>query len=74
MPSESCMEYRQYNHTSTILISLILRNLQTSPINNSKNIRIRNSKFAGYCFYMNTDFQIRINVPLKSATPFYTDF
>ena len=44
-------------------------NLQTSRINNSRIFRIRNTKLAGFCFYMNTnielDFQICIGVPLR---------
>ena len=30
-------------------ISLIIRNLRTSLINNSRVVRIKNAKFAGYC-------------------------
>ena len=47
-----------------------LRNLQTSLANNSRIFRIKNAKFSGYCFYINTnvqrDFQICISVPLMS--------
>ena len=32
-----------------------LRNLQTSQGNNSKILRIKNAKFLGYYFYMNTN-------------------
>ena len=32
-----------------------LRNLQTSRANNSRILRIKNAKFSGYCFYMNTN-------------------
>ena len=43
--------------------------MQTSLINNLRILRIKNPKFSGYCFYMNTniywDFQICIGVPLK---------
>ena len=50
-------------------ISLFLKHLQTSRVNNSRILRIKNAKFSGYCFYMNTnlycDFQICISVPLK---------
>ena len=47
-------------------ISLFLRNLQTSRAINSIILRIKNVKFSGYCFYMetNSDFQICISVPL----------
>ena len=45
-----------------------LRNLQTSQANNSRILRIKNTKLSGYCFYMNTyikwDFQICISVTL----------
>ena len=48
-------------------ISLLFQNLPNSRINNSRILRIRNAKFAGYCFYMNTniqeDFRICISVP-----------
>ena len=44
-------------------------NLENSRANNSRILRIKNAKFSGYCFYMNTniqrDFQICISVPLK---------
>ena len=50
-------------------ISLFLRNLQTSPENNSRILLIKNAKFSRFCFYMNTkiqrDFQICISVPLS---------
>ena len=46
----------------------LLRNLETSRVNNSRILRIKNAKFSGHCFYMNTkiqgDFQICISVPL----------
>ena len=48
-----------------------LRNLQTSRAINSRILRIKNVKFSGYCFYMNTnilkDFQICISVPLRKV-------
>ena len=31
-----------------------LRNLQTSRANNLRILRIKNVKFSGYCFYLNT--------------------
>ena len=49
---------------------LNISNLQTSQANNSRILRIRNAKFSGYCFYMNTnmfkDFEICVSVPLKT--------
>ena len=36
-------------------ISLFLRNLQTSRAINSIILRIKNVKFSGYCFYMETN-------------------
>ena len=40
-----------------------------SPANNSRIFRIKNTKYSGHCFYMNTnihgDFQICVSVPLK---------
>ena len=33
----------------------VLRNLQTSPINNFRILRVKNAKFSGYYFYMNTN-------------------
>ena len=29
--------------------------LKTSQANHSRILRIKNAKFSGYCFYMNTD-------------------
>ena len=50
-------------------ISLLYENLQNSREDNSRILRIKNVKFSGDCFYMNTniygDFQIFIRVPLK---------
>ena len=44
-------------------------NLENSRANNSRILRIKNAKFSGYCFYMNTniqgDFQICIRLPLR---------
>ena len=46
-----------------------LRNLQTSWANNLSVFRIKNAKFSGHCFHINTnrwgDFQICISVPLN---------
>ena len=41
-------------------------NLQTSRANNSRIVRIRNAKFSGYCFYINTKIQrdFCISVPI----------
>ena len=51
-------------------ISLLLRNLQTSWVNNSAILSIKNAKFSGYSLYMNTniqgDFQICMRVPLST--------
>ena len=50
-------------------LAYFLRNLRTLRINNSKILRVKNAKFSGYCFYINTniygDFEICISVPLK---------
>ena len=52
-----------------IYYAYIFRNLQTSRANNSTILRIKNARFSGFCFHMNTnilgDFQICISVPLK---------
>ena len=49
-------------------LAYFLRNLQNSLTNNSRILRIKNAKFSGCCFYINTnllgDFQICISVPL----------
>ena len=37
-------------------ISLLL-SLQTSRVNNSKILRIKNAKFSVYCFYMNINMK-----------------
>ena len=63
-----------YKHSETIeyvkTLNAFLRNLQTLQANNSRILRIKNAKFSGYCFYMNTkikeDFQICIGVTLKT--------
>ena len=43
---------------------------KNTKLNNSRILRIKNAKFSGCCFYMNTniywDFQICISVPLSS--------
>ena len=45
------------------------KNLRTSRVNNSRTLRLKNAKFSGYCFYMNTNIQgdspIGISVPLR---------
>ena len=50
-------------------IAYFLRNLQTSPTDNSTILGIKDAKFSGYCFYINTnigrDFKICTSVPLK---------
>ena len=53
------------------LAYLKLKNLQTLRENNSRIVRIKDAKFSGFCFYMNTnlwgDFKICIGVPLKNC-------
>ena len=48
-----------YKHLQTVeyvkKLAFFLRNLQTSWANNSRILRIKNAKFSGYCFYMNTN-------------------
>ena len=48
--------------------SLLLKKLTNFTVNKSRILRIKNVKFSGYCFYMNTNiywyFQICISVPL----------
>ena len=47
-------------------MAYFLRNLQTSRVNKWRVFKIKNAKFSGYCFYMNTnitDLQICISVP-----------
>ena len=53
-----------------------LRNLQTSRINNSRILRIKNAKFSGHCFFMNVlgYFKICISVPLMVICPIYDEF
>ena len=56
-----------YKHLETLVY--FLRNLQNSRVNNSRILRIKNAKFSGKYYYMNTkiqgDFQICISVPLR---------
>ena len=56
-------------------LAYFLRNLTTSRENNSRIIEIKNVKFSGYCFYMNTnvqeDFQICFSVPLIRDNEMY---
>ena len=62
-----CLETFRINRIYQKL-AYLLRNLHTSWLNNSRILRVKNAKFLGYCFYMNTniqwDFQICIIVPL----------
>ena len=46
-----------YKHSETTgyLLVYFLKNSRTSRINISSIFRINNAKYAGYCFYMNTD-------------------
>ena len=52
-------------------LAYFLKHLRTSRANKSGTLRIRNAKFSGYCFYMNThiqrDFQLFISVHLKKC-------
>ena len=54
--------------------ALGVRNLQTSRVNNSRILTIKNAKFSEYYFHMNTsiqgDFQICISVPLRQLVGF----
>ena len=47
----------------------LLTNLQTLLAHKLRILWIKNAKFSGYCFYMNTsvqgDFQICISIPLS---------
>ena len=60
-----------YKHSETIEYvknwPTFKKNLQISRANNSRVLRIKNSKFWEYCFYLNTniqgDYQICISVP-----------
>ena len=38
-------------------LAYFLRNLQTSRANNSRILGIKNAKFWGYCYYINTNMQ-----------------
>ena len=51
---------------NTLKSSLLLRKIQTLRVNNSRILRIQNTKFSRYFFYMNISgsFQICISVPL----------
>ena len=50
-----------------------LRKIQTLRVNNSRNLRIKNAKFSGYCFYINSNIHwnslICITVPLIQMKP-----
>ena len=52
-------------------LAYLSRNLQTLRAINSRILRIKNAKFSGHCFYMNTNiqtnFQICISLPLINA-------
>ena len=60
--------WKQYN---MLKISLLFNKFTNFTANNSIILRIRNAKFSGYYFYMNTnikrDFQICFSVPLGLA-------
>ena len=59
-------------------ISLLSKKFTNFTGKNSRILRIKNAKFSGYHFYMNTnilgDFQICINEPLKQIHLFFTHF
>ena len=61
------------NNRIGLKLAYALINLQTSRINNTRILRIKNAKFSGYSFYMNTsiwgDFQICTGVPLRLSDP-----
>ena len=54
--------------------STFYKNLQNSQVNNSRILRIKNTKLSGYCLYINTniqgDFQINTSVPLRNGKVF----
>ena len=56
--------------------SYLLRNLQTSRVNNSRILRVKKTKFSRYYFYMNKkkqeDFQICTSVPLTLLGEIFT--
>ena len=75
------MRYAHVKHVKSLFINIqkqwnmlkldyFLRNLRTSRGNNSRILGIKNTKFSGSCFNMNTniqrDFQICITLPLIS--------
>ena len=72
-PCEICKKF-VYKHSETKEYvknqPIFLRNSQTSRANNFRILRIKNAKFLGYWFYVNSniygDFQICISVPFKS--------
>ena len=53
-------------------ISLLFKKFTKFTENNSRILRIKNTKFSGYSFYMKTNiqghFQICVSVPLKQET------
>ena len=59
------------NVLKVLKISLLFKKLQTSRTNNSKILRIKNARFSGYCFCMNTNkwgnSQICISVSLTTT-------
>ena len=59
-------------------ISPLFKKFTNLRANNSTIPRIKNAKFSGHCFYMNTniqeDFQICISVPLKTKIIHYHNF
>ena len=66
------------NKRICLKVAYFLRNLRTSRANNSRILKIKNAKFSGYWFYMNTnikgDFEICISVPLTRKYIFMKSF
>ena len=56
------------------IVSVCLKTsiFQTLRVSNSRALRIKNAKFTGDCFYMNTnmhgDFQTCVSVPLNKCS------
>ena len=69
---EKCEKF-VYKHSETIeyvkKLAYFLRNLQTFPINNSRVLKIKNAKFPGYSFYINTNLWLA-----RFSNPYYCTF
>ena len=59
-------------------VSLLFNKFTNFMKNNSRILKIKNVKFSGYCFYMDTcierDFKICISVPLNEDRLFTSSF